>query len=302
MTQRGALQRSLIISQRMTSPSVTLDIGMMSIYCSSWFSSRFLRVIDGLDCPSTVHNLLRFHRSKRTPNTSSIPLQLIDYDQVAKITTFSNLKSQKYNLAYKNITVVDRQSFVDYCNITVNLYGNKIWVIVTASASVVDEWIQATLIRGGAFHCLRKLVVALSVDPSAHTLQLCVGHRCLIFQLSQADKVPLSLRIFLLDRACKLTGFFNTDHRPKLLSSKHRLEMIIDPKDIGYIDADFDNCSMEEMIEKCLGYKVDLREEIKTSDWSVQNLSNDQVLYACVEVHCAFLVGRNLGVWLLGCP
>ncbi|GAU19489.1 hypothetical protein TSUD_77330 [Trifolium subterraneum] len=84
-------------------------------------------------------------------------------------------------------------------------------------------------------------------------------------------------------------------HRPKLLSSKHRLEMIIDPKDIGYIDADFDNCSMEEMIEKCLGYKVDLREEIKTSDWSVQNLSNDQVLYACVEVHCAFLVGRNLG-------
>ncbi|PNX74901.1 hypothetical protein L195_g030830 [Trifolium pratense] len=96
----------------------------------------------------------------------------------------------------------------------------------------------------------------------------------------------ISLLIFLLDSACKFTRFLNKEHRSKLLSSEHHLEMYIDPTDLGFIDAEFDNCSVEGMIEKCLAYKVDLREEIKTSDWSVQTLSDDQILYACVEVNC----------------
>ncbi|GAU19488.1 hypothetical protein TSUD_77320 [Trifolium subterraneum] len=196
-----------------------------------------------------------------------------------------------------NMTVVNCQNSPDKSNITVNFNGTMIKVVVTASASVVDEWIESTVLVSDEFHRRQKLVVALSVDPSANTLQLCVNRRCLIFQLSQANDVPPSLRSFLCDPACKFTGFLTKWHRSKLLSCRHRLKMQFGPVDVRYIEAGFENCSVEEMIQKFLGCNVELKEEIKTSDWSVQNLSNDQVLYACVECYCAFFIGKNLRSW-----
>jgi hypothetical protein len=188
---------------------------------------------------------------------------------------------------HSNIAVSDRQSFTNHTKMTVNLYGTKITVTVTASASVVDEWIQTTVFRGTKFLRLRLLVVGLSIDPNADTLQLCVGRRCLIFQLSRADFVPPSLRCFLL-----------TDWHDRMLrSSKHCLKMYIGSMDLGWIDAAFDNCSVEEIIHKCLGFNVELREDIRTSNWSQEILSDDQILYACVEAYCAFAVGIDRRVW-----
>ncbi|MCI41248.1 hypothetical protein A2U01_0062481, partial [Trifolium medium] len=43
-------------------------------------------------------------------------------------------------LNYSNITVVTCQRFSNKSNITVNFYGTMITVVVTASASVVDQW------------------------------------------------------------------------------------------------------------------------------------------------------------------
>jgi hypothetical protein len=188
---------------------------------------------------------------------------------------------------HSNIAVSDRQSFTNHTKMTVNLYGTKITVTVTASASVVDEWIQTTLFLGTKFLRLRLLVVGLSIDPDADTLQLCVGRRCLIFQLSRADCVPPSLRCFLL----------NDWHDRMLRSSKHCLKMYIGSMDLGWIDAAFDNCSVEEIIHKCLGFNVELREDIRTSNWSQEILSDDQILYASVEAYCAFAVGIDRRVW-----
>jgi hypothetical protein len=43
---------------------------------------------------------------------------------------------------------------------------------------------------------------------------------------------------------------------------------------------------------------VELREDIRTSNWSQEILSDDQILYACVEAYCAFAVGIDRRVWL----
>lgn len=40
------------------------------------------------------------------------------------------------------------------------------------------------------------------------------------------------------------------------------------------------------MIYECLGFKVELKEENRMSNWSGKDLTNDQVLYACVEAYC----------------
>jgi len=74
------------------------------------------------------------------------------------------------------------------------------------------------------------------------------------------------------------------------------------PLDLRYFaetenDEDLVQDSVEKIVEKCLGYKVEQRREISVSDWDRKYLSNDQVAYATVDAYCAFLVGRNSRVW-----
>ncbi|MCI12453.1 hypothetical protein A2U01_0033558 [Trifolium medium] len=73
--------------------------------------------------------------------------------------------------------VADRQQLSNHSDITVNLYGTKITVTVTASGSVIDEWINTTLSHGSQFLHRRQLVVSLSIDDRSSRRHVAVMHR-----------------------------------------------------------------------------------------------------------------------------
>ncbi|KAK7329585.1 hypothetical protein VNO77_23755 [Canavalia gladiata] len=208
-------------------------------------------------------------------------------------------------------TIVDRERRFNHVIYTVRLDGTDISVTVTASASVVRRWLSSTLYFRRQYYYLNSLVVGLGVqwtpggeDPPPDTLQLCVGRRCLIFQLAHADSVPMILRKFLRHPYHTFVGFWNHSDRRKLESSKHCLEMWKDPLDLRlYAETeDVENlarASVDEIVEKCLGYEVKQRRDISMSDWDYRYLTEEQVVYATIDAYCAFLIGRNIKAWEL---
>ncbi|CAL4974916.1 unnamed protein product [Urochloa decumbens] len=92
---------------------------------------------------------------------------------------------------------------------TVMFEGDAISTTVTSSGDAVKRWLDEVLyVHRRRLH---KLVVGLDVEwrpalgpwynPTA-LLQLCVGRRCLVFQLLHADYVPDALAEFLDDPRC----------------------------------------------------------------------------------------------------
>ncbi|XP_014517375.1 exonuclease mut-7 homolog [Vigna radiata var. radiata] len=191
----------------------------------------------------------------------------------------------------------------------IDVDGDYVRVIVTSTASVVRRWISTILYLRRRHVYMQRLVVGLGVqwtpggsDPPADTLQLCVGRYCLIFQLAHADSVPRKLRMFLNNSSHTFVGFWNHSDRRMLEHSEHRLHMRRDPLDLRYFaetenDENLVQDSVEEIVEKCLGYIVEQRREISMSHWDRKYLSEEQVAYATVDAYCAFLVGRNSRVW-----
>ncbi|KAL1320764.1 hypothetical protein HN51_065467 [Arachis hypogaea] len=184
-------------------------------------------------------------------------------------------------------------------------------VTVTSTASVVRKWISTTLFLHRRFLHKSRLVVGLGVQwtpcaterhPPADTLQLCVGCRCLIFQLAHANAAPRNLRGFLLDHRVTFAGFWNHSDRRKLENSWLGLRMRTDPVDLRLCTETDGGCSLKgasvnTIVEECLGFEVEQRKEIGISDWDEEFLSHEQVEYATVDAHCAFLIARDSKVW-----
>lgn len=195
-----------------------------------------------------------------------------------------------------------------HCLFNVNLAGTNIVVTVTEKAAVVRRWISATKFFRRGFR--GRLVVGLGVqwtpdgrDPPADTLQLCVGSRCLVYQLGNSLNVPLSLRRFLMDPGNTFVGFWNHSDRWKLQISEHRLQMLRDPLDMRkYAQTDdgesLETASIERIVEEHLGIPgVPFSREISMSDWGDVNLSHEQVLQVTLDAHYAFEIGKDIRAW-----
>jgi hypothetical protein len=209
-------------------------------------------------------------------------------------------------------SIVDRDRFSKHRDYTVNLHGNEIKVTVTAVASVVRKWLNAALFFRRRYIHQNRLIVGLGVqwtpggrDPPADTLQLCIGRRCLIFQLAHANYIPTNLRNFLLNPNNTFVGFWNHSDRRKLESSVDEIKMYRDPLDLRLYaaaededdDENLARASVDEIVEKCLGYEVEQSGEIARSDWDDKILSDEQVVYASVDAYCAFQIGKNVKAW-----
>ncbi|KAK8572104.1 hypothetical protein V6N13_047718 [Hibiscus sabdariffa] len=126
--------------------------------------------------------------------------------------------------------------------------------------------------------------------PPAATLQLCIGHHCLIFQLVHANDVPLSLRRFLDDARNTFVGVWNYTDKAKLRRSKHGLQVhrVVERNGLRK------QMSMEKLAEIILGADgVKKPKRIAPSAWDTYRLSSEQVQYACVS----FELGKALKVW-----
>ncbi|KAK7303661.1 hypothetical protein RJT34_14573 [Clitoria ternatea] len=206
-------------------------------------------------------------------------------------------------------TVVDRDFRDKHIVYTVDLDGIEISVTVTSSPGVVRRWLSSTLYFRRYYCHLHQLVVGLGVQwtpgrrcTAPDTLQLCVGRRCLIFQLRHADTVPKILRKVLNNRDHTFVGFWNHSDRIKLEGSKHELVMCRNPLDLRvYVETEdgekLAGARVVEIVEKCLGFQVEQRKDIGMSVWEDEHLSEEQVLYATVDAYCAFLIGKNIEAW-----
>ncbi|KAK4404548.1 hypothetical protein Sango_0823400 [Sesamum angolense] len=172
---------------------------------------------------------------------------------------------------------------------TVICHSHRVHTVVTAKPAVVREWVHK--IRYHHRHQLRhgRLVVGLGVQwvpghnsPPA-TLQLCVGHHCLIFQLLHAAHSPAILRRFLSEPGVKFVGVWNYRDASMLRNSKHRLH-ISQLVDVRVVASDLRGCSrgasMESLAAKILGMDGVKKEWVGRSAWDETWLSQEQVEYA----------------------
>ncbi|KAE8714240.1 Mevalonate/galactokinase family protein isoform 1 [Hibiscus syriacus] len=191
---------------------------------------------------------------------------------------------------------------------TVTFFSTPITTTVTATPSVVRDWLHRVL----RIHSSRrdKLVVGLGVQwnpfssvhsPPAATLQLCIGRQCLIFQLLYANAVPLSLRRFLVDPRNTFVGVWNLFDAAKLYWSNHRIwtSRLVDAHDFAAKRRGLRReLSMEKLAQIILGTGgVKKPKTIGCSAWDTYRLSVEQVQYACVDAYVSFELGKALEVW-----
>ncbi|KAL3743776.1 hypothetical protein ACJRO7_018962 [Eucalyptus globulus] len=103
-------------------------------------------------------------------------------------------------------------------------YGQQIYACITYDPSIVTRWIND--VERAYLPWLNRLVVGLDIEwrpnlepgvihPVA-TLQLCVGHSRLIFQILHAEYIPGSLHAFLTNPNCTFVDFGIEDDATKL--------------------------------------------------------------------------------------
>ncbi|KAK3218048.1 hypothetical protein Dsin_012018 [Dipteronia sinensis] len=182
-----------------------------------------------------------------------------------------------------SITIFDHKFKCPTHNIyDVTFFGDHIRTLVTNSPSMVKSWIsEIELIHRKRVH---HLIVGLNYEnePIA-TLQLCVGHRCLIFQRIDAQCITQALKNFLSNRSYSFVGF-KVEEGVQRLTRDYNLSVgnAIDLKE-----------DLERLSEMILGKKVEKPVEIEFGGWGNRGLSSDQVQFACVDAFVSFEIGRK---------
>ncbi|XP_077242198.1 3'-5' exonuclease-like [Tasmannia lanceolata] len=193
----------------------------------------------------------------------------------------------------------------------INCFGHEILTTVTYSGTSVRNWISE-IKRINRRH-LRHLIVGLDIEwrpnhqrniqnPVA-VLQLCVGDRCLIFQIMYATFIPHALEDFLSDPDFNFVGVGINDDADKLMNC-YRLRVDY-TTDLRYLAADetgrreLRGAGLKTLARDVLGFEVEKPEWIRRSSWDNRTLSYDQIQYACMDAFLSFEIGKSLitGEW-----
>ncbi|KAL9240622.1 hypothetical protein vseg_014819 [Gypsophila vaccaria] len=188
---------------------------------------------------------------------------------------------------------------------TTTFFDTRITTVVTSTPAVARSWVYNLRKTHRRALSNSSLVVGLGVQwtatrgpkgsrPKAATLQLSVGGQCLVFQLGQARAVPATLRRLLEDERVTFVGVHNGRDRTLLKESWAQLE-VWDLVDVAKAEG-FGNKSMENICGDVLGlHGIVKPKKIGLSNWDGFWLSFNQVEYACVDAHVAYLLGTELG-------
>ncbi|KAG6627175.1 hypothetical protein CIPAW_15G108300 [Carya illinoinensis] len=181
------------------------------------------------------------------------------------------------------------------------LRDGKCEIIMTA---MLQEKIELATMLDSLVNEIRKLQMLYDdyQQPpylnSASTLQLCVGHHCLIFHIQHARIIPLALRRFL--SYPKNTFFSVFDHKDprKLLDSEYHLSVsnLVDVRDEVKFLGWSGDLTVEQLADCLLGFKeVNIPHEIGIStNWDDVSLTKEQVQYASVDAFLSFSMGMAL--------
>ncbi|KAL6616031.1 hypothetical protein ACP70R_038301 [Stipagrostis hirtigluma subsp. patula] len=177
----------------------------------------------------------------------------------------------------------------------------------TSSGDDVDWWLDEIYrIHRRRLH---RLVVGLDVewrprqwfdayDPPVAVLQICVGRRCLVFQILHADYVPDALFDFFSDERFTFVGVGVHDDAAKLRAG-YGLE-VASAVDLRRLAAStlgkpaLRAAGLQALVWEVMGVQMAKPHHVRVSDWGARSLSYDQLKYACIDAFASFEVGRSL--------
>ncbi|KAK8926109.1 hypothetical protein KSP39_PZI018933 [Platanthera zijinensis] len=187
---------------------------------------------------------------------------------------------------------------------TVTFNGSEnILTTLTASGDEVHYWISDIL----RLRNRRHFVVGIDVEwrpsysrmrnPTA-LLQICVGHRCLIFQLLHADYIPLSLEEFLSNPRFTFVGVgINGDIERLVQDSGLMVQNAVDLRQLAVeMIGRFEmrQMGLKALAEEIVGVQVSKPNHVRMSRWDEEVLTLDQIMYACLDAFLSFEIGRRL--------
>ncbi|KAK7256846.1 hypothetical protein RIF29_30383 [Crotalaria pallida] len=205
------------------------------------------------------------------------------------------------------ITIVDHHlPCITHNLYDVTFHSHYIQTLLTSDPSFVHSWLSHTR-RLYPDH--RHLTVGLDVEwrpnPSTSrrrnpvaTIQLCIAHRCLIFQVLHAPSVPPSLAAFLADASNTFVGVGIEADAEKLLEDYElRVVNFVDLRDVAagkMEERELKNAGLKTLSSRVLGLEVEKPREVSTSRWDNRWLSDEQVQYACVDAFVSYKIGMRL--------
>lgn len=183
----------------------------------------------------------------------------------------------------------------------VHFFGDSIHTTVTYDPDIVSQWISDLEPD--------NRIVGLDVEwrpcfnrntqnPAA-TLQLCVGRRCLIFQLIHAPTVPSSLVGFLSNPNYTFVGVGIKFDLGKI-EKDYGFGMdakIVDLRSLAaqvYDRVELKNSGVKGLTKVVLEKEVNKPRRVTMSRWDKQWLKPDQVQYACLDAFVCYEMGRIL--------
>ncbi|KAJ4787791.1 hypothetical protein LUZ62_039037 [Rhynchospora pubera] len=206
-------------------------------------------------------------------------------------------------MASDNISTNLRSSYHRRHNYTIQFFGQSLDIAVTSNSRTVKSWIGKSLHihrRRLRLYCQPSIIVGLGTqwcsfrsNTCPATIQICVGHRILIFQILHSRSIPTSLSRLLSDSRITFAGY-NIEYDCRLLRSFHGLRVTSSVVELRSVSG-MGNASMERMAERILGFHgVNKPSWIANSDWDAQELSVDQVQYAALDAYLSFQLGVRL--------
>ena len=187
----------------------------------------------------------------------------------------------------------------------VTIHRRVITTMVTSCPKVVSSWIKCHLQAPCNLH---KKVVGLDIEwrPSFRRgvqnpvaiLQLCIKHRCLIFQLYQASSIPRSLYKALCNPNIMFSGV-KISGDAKRLKEDYGLE-VAHCTDVAAMAAEvfdhkeFKRAGLKTLVENLIGEEIEKPKNVTLSNWELKYLSSGQVQYACVDAYYSYKLGKLL--------
>jgi ribonuclease D len=180
---------------------------------------------------------------------------------------------------------------------------------VTNSGDAVKHFLQEVRETTGGSKGEPGLIVGLDTewrvvfhddgyrDNRMAVLQLCVGRRCLVFQIVHANYVPATLKAFLASPKHRFVGV-SVDGDVERLYCDYKI-LVATPVDLRHVAAEvlsrpeLARAGLKTLACEVMGVLMEKPKHVTMSKWS-RPLSPEQVRYAAIDAFVSYEIGRLL--------
>ncbi|KAG8372186.1 hypothetical protein BUALT_Bualt12G0040200 [Buddleja alternifolia] len=192
-------------------------------------------------------------------------------------------------------------------NYDVSFFGDTIATTVTHDPEAVTEWITLTeelnldvdQVIVGLDAEWRPSYTGSSMRNPVAVVQICVGDRCLIYQIIHSRYIPDALRDFFFHENYIFVGVGVNDDLEKLvcdyeIGNNARFwelgEIAADTYDIPELEC----AGLNRLANFVLDKDMEKSRRVTMSRWDWRRLTAEQIKYACLDAFVSFEIGRVL--------